>query len=108
MNQSNSALSWMIRCCFTLIALSFSLHAQALEPNLLESVRLWRAADKTRLVFEFKAPFQYKNFALNNPERLVLDFAHVDWQATVKDLNFADTPLASIRQASRKGEGLRV
>ncbi len=72
----------------------------------IESVRVWRAPDSTRLVFDLSAPVTHKMFTLDNPARVVID---VD-QAAVGNLEkptLDNTPIAGVRYGSQ-GNGLRV
>ena len=39
----------------------------------VEGIRLWRAPDHTRLVFDLSGEVEYKLFTLSNPERVVID-----------------------------------
>ena len=39
----------------------------------IKSVRLWRAPDNTRLVFDLSGPAEHTLFTLSNPERIVID-----------------------------------
>ena len=58
--------------CILLLALFIS-EAYAAT---VESVRLWRGPDHTRLVLDLSAPVDYEIFTLQNPERLVIDIAN--------------------------------
>lgn len=51
-------------------------HAQNGTP--ITAARVWPAQDYTRITLETRAPLQHKLFALQNPERLVLDLDNVD------------------------------
>jgi len=74
----------------------------------INSVRLWRAPDHTRLVFDISKPVDYKLFSLQNPQRLVIDIAGSSLGADFAELELATTPIAKIRSAVRKGGDLRV
>lgn len=74
----------------------------------INSVRLWRAPDHTRLVFDISEPVDYKLFSLQNPQRLVIDIAGSSLGADFAELELATTPIAKIRSAVRKGGDLRV
>ena len=39
----------------------------------VQAVRLWRAPDHTRIVFDLSGPAQHKLILLDNPSRIVLD-----------------------------------
>ena len=74
----------------------------------IESVRLWRAPDHTRLVFDISDPVNYKIFALKNPQRLVIDITDGLQVGSFDELDFTATPIASIRSAVRNKNDLRV
>ena len=44
----------------------------------IDDVRLWRAPDHTRLVFDLSNPASYKLFALDDPHRVVIDIETYD------------------------------
>lgn len=74
----------------------------------VESVRLWRAPDSTRLVFDLNATVQHKLFSLSNPSRLVIDIENTRLGTNFADLPLKDTPIRGIRSAERNGKDLRV
>lgn len=74
----------------------------------VESVRLWRAPDSTRLVFDLSDKVEHKLFTLTNPSRLVIDLGNTRLNTGYDDLSLQDTPIRSIRAAARNGSDLRV
>lgn len=74
----------------------------------IEGVRLWRAPDHTRLVFDLSAPLEHKLFTLENPSRVVIDVTNAKFLASINKLDFKETPIKSMRQAPRNGGGVRV
>ena len=83
----------------------FSSLVQAAEIN---NVRLWRAPDNTRLVFDLTGPADHKLFTLTSPERIVIDLSGATFSASTSKLALADTPLTGVRSAPRDGSDLRV
>lgn len=75
---------------------------------VIESVRLWRAPDNTRLVFDLSGSVEHRIFPLKNPDRLVIDIENARLKGTLEDLSLGDTPISNIRYASRDNNGLRV
>lgn len=71
-------------------------------------VRLWRQASGTNVVFDLSEPVRYRLTRLANPQRLVVDFEHVDTPASLRLPTVADTPVRGLRYAPRGGEDLRV
>ena len=74
----------------------------------IKSVRLWRAPDNTRLVFDLSGPAQHSLFTLSNPERIVIDIDGASFNASTSDLDLTNTPLTGMRSAPRNGKDLRV
>ena len=74
----------------------------------LEDVRMWRAPDHTRLVFDLSGPIQYSLFTLDNPDRVVIDIQNTTQSARFDGLDFTASPIQSMRSGIRDGTGLRV
>ncbi|MGE8371097.1 MAG: N-acetylmuramoyl-L-alanine amidase [Pseudomonas putida] len=79
----------------------------ALAVTQVKSVRLWRAPDNTRLVFDLSGPVQHSVFTLSAPDRLVID---INGATLAAPLNVAtsNTPITSVRSAQRTPTDLRV
>lgn len=92
------------RFCLGLLLL-VTWHAQAVQ---VDGVRLWRAPDHTRVVFDLSGPVEHKLFSLSSPERVVLDIADTRLESGFSDLELDNTPIQRIRSAHRKDETLRV
>ena len=80
---------------------------EALAVTQVKSVRLWRAPDNTRLVFDLSGPVQHSVFTLSAPDRLVID---INGATLAAPLNVAtsNTPISSVRSAQRTPTDLRV
>jgi N-acetylmuramoyl-L-alanine amidase len=91
--------------CAALIA---SVWASALGAAEVLDVRLWRAPDHTRIVFDLSAPVSHKSFTLDGPERIVLDLDASTMKARLEGLALGDTPVSAVRSGVREGTGLRV
>ena len=74
----------------------------------INSVRLWRAPDNTRLVFDVGGAIEYKVFSLDNPHRLVIDITNITNQPSVAKLDFKNSPITKIRTAQRSPKDLRI
>ncbi|GAB2511582.1 N-acetylmuramoyl-L-alanine amidase [Microbulbifer agarilyticus] len=74
----------------------------------VEGVRLWRAPDHTRLVFDLDGPAEHKLFTLKNPDRVVIDLSGAKLSAAIDNLPLADTPIAGVRHATQNQQDLRV
>ncbi|MDG1311955.1 MAG: N-acetylmuramoyl-L-alanine amidase [Porticoccaceae bacterium] len=74
----------------------------------IESVRLWRAPDSTRLVLDLSSAAEHNLFALQNPNRLVIDLSNSQMKTQFDKLDLANTPIAGIRAAVRNKTDVRV
>ena len=74
----------------------------------VEGIRLWRAPDHTRLVFDLSEPVDHTLFPLENPDRLVVDIGNSRLAAGNESLDFSDTPIANMRTGLRDGKDLRI
>jgi len=73
----------------------------------VNSVRLWRAPDNTRLVFDLTGPVQHSVFTLTAPDRLVIDINGASLGAPL-NVATANTPITAMRSAQRTPTDLRV
>lgn len=74
----------------------------------VHDVRLWRAPDHTRIVFDLTAPAEHKLIVLDNPSRIVIDVEDASMKTSLTDLKLAGTPVALVRTGIRDGDDLRV
>ena len=85
-----------------------ALAAEALAASDMRSVRLWRAPDNTRLVFDLSGPVQHSVFTLAAPDRIVIDVTGAKLATSLDQLSLANTPITGVRSAQRSAEELRV
>lgn len=97
-----------MRIVTVLLMTTSMLFGGLLHAAQIESVRLWRAPDNTRLVFDLTGPADHKLFTLSSPERIVIDISGASFSASTSDLPLQDTPLTGVRSAARDGSDLRV
>lgn len=74
----------------------------------IDGVRLWRAPDNTRLVFDLSAAVEHKLFTLKNPSRIVIDIENAALKKGFGDVPIEDTPINKIRYGDRGNGTLRV
>ena len=74
----------------------------------VHDVRLWRAPDHTRIVFDLTAPADHKLIVLDNPSRIVLDVADTRLKTSLDRLSLEGTPVKAVRSGIREGNDLRV
>jgi N-acetylmuramoyl-L-alanine amidase len=70
----------------------------------VRGVRLWRAPDNTRLVFDLSGPVQHSVFTLSAPDRLVIDISGAQLATKLEQLSLSNTPITSIRSAQRASD----
>ncbi len=97
----NSRL-WPLALCLLALWAGTSQAAQ------VHDVRLWRAPDHTRIVFDLTGPAQHSLMVLKNPDRIVLDIKQAALDAGYSDLKLDNTPVAGIRSGVREKTDLRV
>lgn len=95
--------AWAFLVALLGLGLGVDLHAADVN-----SVRVWRAPDSTRLVFDLSGPVEHKLFMLSNPARLVIDIDDAHLRADLSGLAVADSPIKSVRSAARNKADLRV
>ncbi|MCL7461123.1 N-acetylmuramoyl-L-alanine amidase [Pseudomonas sp. NW5] len=95
---------------FALCALlgSLLLTELALAASEVRSVRLWRSADNTRLVFDLSGPVRHNVFTLSAPERIVIDLEGAKMATSLEQLGTAKTPISGLRAAARSADQLRI
>lgn len=81
---------------------------QALAASDVQSVRLWRAPDNTRLVFDLSGPVQHKVFTLTAPDRIVIDVDGGNLPKPFEQLALKNTPISGLRAAKFDADTLRV
>lgn len=82
--------------------------AFAAPPVDIRAVRLWRAPDNTRLVFDLSGPVEHRTFTLQDPERLVIDISNARLKADTRSLHLEGTPIREVRAAAKDASDLRV
>lgn len=74
----------------------------------IKSVRIWRAPDNTRLVFDLSGPVQHSLFTLSAPNRIVVDINGAQMSAALDKLKLGNTPITALRSAQRSPTDLRL
>ncbi len=73
----------------------------------IKGVRLWRAPDNTRLVFDLSGPVTHNVFALDSPERIVIDVKSTRLSADLKAILEQKSPIKDVRVGLQANE-LRI
>lgn len=97
--------------CLLLALLSVAASASAWAVASVEDLRLWRAPDHTRVVFDLSAPVEHKVLSLKGPDRLVLDIDSLGFAnapALIAKLDFSNSPIQGMRHGSKADGAVRV
>lgn len=94
--------AWWISVILVLLGMS---SAWAVD---VHDVRLWRAPDHTRVVFDLTGAAEHSLMVLSNPNRIVLDISDTRLRADLASLKLANTPITSARSGIREGTDLRI
>lgn len=82
--------------------------AQVWAASEVRGVRLWRAPDNTRLVFDLSGPVQHSVFTLSAPNRIVIDVMGANLRTNLSKLALKNTPITGLRAAQRDPKNLRL
>jgi N-acetylmuramoyl-L-alanine amidase len=88
-------------------ALLAGLAATAATPTQVDDVRLWSGPEGTRLVLDLSAPAKFAVFAVENPDRIVIDLENAEL-ASRAVLPVGQGPVKSVRSGPQADHGLRV
>ena len=73
----------------------------------VRDVRLWSGPEGTRLVVELSGPVEYDVFAIDGPDRVVIDLASTQLPAG-KSMPAGQGPVKAVRSGPQPGQGLRL
>jgi N-acetylmuramoyl-L-alanine amidase len=91
-----------------LLALSMTFMAMGARAAELRDVRLWASPDGTRVVFDLDASTQHTVFALENPNRVVVDLSGTHRGAALAAQLEGKGLVERVRSGPQQGGGLRV
>lgn len=74
----------------------------------IRNARLWKDADKLRLVLDLSGPVQYKTFTLSAPERLIIDLNGARLSGDFSQLPLAHTVIRAIRSGHFGQDDTRI
>jgi N-acetylmuramoyl-L-alanine amidase len=72
------------------------------------NMRMWQAPDHTRLVFDLSGPLEHRLFALEDPDRLVIDMDKARLRGTLPQLDYEGTFLQRVRSGRPEADTLRI
>jgi N-acetylmuramoyl-L-alanine amidase len=88
-------------------ALLAAFAAGAASPTRVDDVRLWSGPEGTRLVLDLSSPAKYQVFAVENPDRIVIDLENAEL-APARSLPSGQGPVKSVRSGPQPDHGLRL
>lgn len=91
-----------------LVTVLFLVASRGVFAATVEGIRLWRAPDHTRLVFDLSDSANHTLFTLHDPARLVVDISNTRLAADISSLDFSDTPIVRMRTGMRDSRDLRI
>jgi N-acetylmuramoyl-L-alanine amidase len=78
------------------------------EPVSVQQLRVWRAPDHTRLVFDVSGPIEHRMFTLQNPDRLVVDIDNARLAEPLKDVDTGGPLVGAVRVGQPETGPLRI
>jgi N-acetylmuramoyl-L-alanine amidase len=93
------------RLVFSLLLLA---GAAAAEPVTVQQMRVWRAPDHTRIVFDVSGPLEHRLFTLENPSRIVVDLDNARLKEPLADMDAGGPLLDTVRVGQPDSGPLRV
>ena len=78
------------------------------EPVSVQHLRVWRAPDHTRIVFDVSAPLEHRLFTLQDPHRIVVDMDNAHLQGPLPEVETGGPLLATVRSGAPEEGPLRV
>jgi N-acetylmuramoyl-L-alanine amidase len=94
------------------LCLAAAFYSHAYAEAFIDSTRVWSAQDYTRLTLESAKLVRYRQFTLNNPQRLVIDLHDVSMNAALKSLaskiSSDDPYIRSVRVGLFKPDTVRL
>ena len=98
-----------VLCVFLVTVLTALLSIAPVQAQeKVESVRVWKAPDRMRLVFDVSGPVEHSIFTLQNPDRVVIDIQDTLRTRALFDVDLKDGPIRNLRSAERNGNDLRI
>lgn len=78
------------------------------EPVSVQQLRVWRAPDHTRLVFDISGPLEHRLFTLQEPYRVVVDMDNARLSAPLPEVETGGPLLSTVRSGAPEEGPLRV
>lgn len=96
-----------LRYWLSCLAICLLAPLQTYGATQIKNVRIWRAPDNTRLVFDLSGPAEHSVFSLSGPDRIVIDVRSAQLQANIRDILQTRSPIRDVRTGKKDSE-LRI
>lgn len=90
------------------LVICITLPLEALAMTQINSARLWRAPDNTRLVFDLTGPVEHSVFTLSAPDRIVIDIKKTQLSTQLSGLTGGKSPITQVRTGKQGADELRI
>lgn len=90
------------------LVVCITLPLEALAMTQVNSARLWRAPDNTRLVFDLTGPVEHSVFTLSAPDRIVIDIKKTQLSTQLSGLTGGKSPITQVRTGKQGTDELRI
>jgi len=97
----------LARLLFPVFLLLVSAATRA-EPVTVQHMRVWRAPDHTRIVFDLSGPLEHRLFTLQDPHRIVVDMDNARLEEPLKDVDTGGPLLGAVRVGQPEEGPLRI
>jgi N-acetylmuramoyl-L-alanine amidase len=88
-----------------LLFITITVFAETVSVN---NLRVWRAPDHTRVVFDVSGPLEHRLFTLENPHRVVVDMLDARLQGTLPEVETGGPLITSVRSGMPEEGPLRI
>ncbi|MDH5486831.1 MAG: N-acetylmuramoyl-L-alanine amidase [Gammaproteobacteria bacterium] len=88
-----------------LLFITVTVFAETVSVN---NLRVWRAPDHTRVVFDVSGPLEHRLFTLENPHRIVVDMLDARLQGSLPEVETGGPLITSVRSGMPEEGPLRI
>ena len=98
----------MIRLLLGCLVLVVPIQASVAVPVTVDNLRVWRAPDHTRVVFDLSGKVKHTIFTLHQPERLVLDLDNAQLRTPLSSESYHGKKIRQVRSGQPRPGVLRL
>ena len=98
-------MKWSVRMLLVMLCCWCS---AVVATQRIDSVRMSKAPDFTRLVFDLQGPLDHTVDKLSNPDRIVVDLTGASLEFNFATLDLGNTPIREIRTGQHAADKVRV